>query len=255
MNGIVCHYTFTLLLRRDALAIFNNVYAYIHLDKASPSLWKSAARELQQASSVLPLCFCDLELEWSPTATATDSSDSGFGVCERLAGVDPVSELGRVSERWRYGVEGACHARAHAFRLLQQSKTSDPRADNEKHDSTHNFTACFDPAIVQEEAHRAYKTFKEVPADMLDPRAWHVIFSGHWLHSENIIRTEGRAYLLGLRHKLRSVCHLFKRHLTLVDNLGRALALCKGRGSSHLTNSTCRQSFALNFCQRQPQLH
>ena len=46
---------------------------------------------------------------------ATDSSEVGYGVCERELPVPLVSRTGRVCERWRYAVEGAVKAHMSAL--------------------------------------------------------------------------------------------------------------------------------------------
>lgn len=167
-----------------------------------------------------------LDLPWSPVVSATDSSEYGYGVCERKLDVPLISRTARTCEQWRFAVEGAVKARANALKL-------DPNCD------------CPPDTELYQEARVHERNFEEVHPYILRPADWHVVFKGEWQHQENILRTEGRALVSGVRHHLR--CRRFAgcRHLYLVDNLALALACCKGRGSSHLSNRTCQQLCAL----------
>lgn len=74
--------------------------------------------------------------------------------------------------------------------------------------------------------------FDEIDRDLLSRCDWRLIMHGPWSRQENIILTEARALLLGIRHKLRSAKAFAKRHTFLVDNLPLALAASKGRAGS-----------------------
>ena len=208
------------MVRRECLSVFSAVYKYIRSENPSGSLWRSAQREILQASSILPLMCTSLDLPWSSTIVATDSSEVGYGVCERVWTVRVPHQLaGLVNSGGTLLME--------LFRPgLTRSDTLD---EGERYDC----------------ARVCNSDFKEVGATVLDPSAWHVVFSGVWQHRENILRTEGRAMLSGVRHLLRCRRHAGLRHVLLVDNLALALACNKGRGSSSLTNGTCQQLCAL----------
>ncbi|CAE7706879.1 unnamed protein product, partial [Symbiodinium necroappetens] len=122
IEKIVGHFTFAMMVRREALSVFSSVYKYI---RASPC------------------------------------------------------------EQWRYSVEGAIKARANALGLKPEEHL---------------------PADLQQECARVCSSeFKEIPAGVLSFEAWHTVFSGAWDYHENILRTEGRAMISGIRHKLRAV--------------------------------------------------
>ena len=87
--------------------------------------------------------------------------------------------------------------------------------------------------------------FVEIDRQFLHPRHWHIIIQGKWLYKEIIMRTEGRALVLAVRHELRSIKNFGKNYLCLVDNLGLALSASKGRGKQWISNSTCRELAAL----------
>ena len=168
-----------------------------------------------------------IDLPWSSTVLATDSSDVGYGVCAREADGHLVAQTARTCEKWRYAVEGAVKARANALGLEAGDRDRDALRDD-----------C--ARLVQTD-------FKEVCPSLLDAAQWRVLFKGAWNFRENILRTEGRAMLSGVRHLLRTRRCAGQHYLLLVDNLSLALACCKGRGSSALANSTCRQLCALSI--------
>ena len=90
-------------------------------------------------------------------------------------------------------------------------------------------------------------TFAEVPAAMLgDESDWDLLLHGRWQEKENILRLEGRAHILGIRHKLRAQKHRCMDHLCLLDNMPLVLSLGKGRSSAPVLNQTCREHFALS---------
>ena len=81
------HLTFVGLLRREFLAVFGAVYALIsqHREREVP-IWPAVRRELQWASSLLPLLHRDLGAAWSDTVCVSDASPWGRGVVERGTG-------------------------------------------------------------------------------------------------------------------------------------------------------------------------
>ena len=226
VEKVLGHFTFAMLLRRETLSIFKFVYQYCHRDRPDKILWKYALKEILQASSLLPLMTANLSMPWDATLTATDSSEVGYGVCERTADPAAVAGTARCSEAWRFSVEGCIKARKSALGL------------DESGDGL--------PDLLQPECARTCeRDFREVHPNLLDASEWHIVFSGAWDFTENILRTEGRALVSGIRHKLRCRRSLGKRHVCLVDNLALALAVTKGRGRSQLSNRTCQELCAL----------
>ena len=227
IEKIVGHFTFAMMVRREALSIFSSVYKYIRASQPGPDLWHRARDEIVQASALLPLLSTSWALPWDATISATDSSEVGYGVCERSLAPAVVADCGRSCEQWRYSVAGAIKARANALGLKPEEHL---------------------PADLQQECARVCSSeFKEIPAGVLSFEAWHTVFSGAWDFNENILRTEGRAMISGIRHKLRALQSQQRRHLVLVDNLSLALGVCKGRSGSSLLNNTCRQVCALSL--------
>ena len=228
VEKIIGHFTFAMLIRRETLSVFSHVYRYCRSDRPNPAIWALAKKELMQASSLLPLMSSSMSGVWDTTVSATDSSDVGYGVCERHLPAPAVARTARTCEAWRYKVAGAIKARENALGLVDSGERL--------------------PHYLQDECARVCSSqFEEVQPFILDSTAWHTVFSGRWHYEENILRTEGRACISGVRHKLRSLRSCGRRHLLLVDNLSLALALTKGRGSSYIANRSCQQLCALSL--------
>ena len=117
--------------------------------------------------------FSDIGLPWDTALTAADSSEIGYGVCERIAPAVLIADTARCCEAWRYAVEGSVKARQSAFGLDADIEL--PLED-----------------LQYEVARLCNSDFKEVHPALLRDKEWHVVFSGQWEHSENILRAEGR---------------------------------------------------------------
>ena len=98
--------------------------------------------------------------------------------------------------------------------------------------------------------------FENLPSIILLPKsAWCVLFGGVWRKSLEILRGEGEAYVMGLRHACRSTESLGKRLLFLLDNMALVLGASKGRGSlptsTHLSRNLCHllATFTIPICQ------
>ena len=88
-------WTWAILPRRPAFAIFSSVYKFIRAaDRRIFSLWPSVTRELRLAIGLVPLLFADLGAKWSPTVIATDASSLGQGV---VASTFPSSVVGDMA--------------------------------------------------------------------------------------------------------------------------------------------------------------
>ncbi|CAK0861196.1 unnamed protein product, partial [Prorocentrum cordatum] len=111
------HITWTSLVRREALALLNTAYAFVEVNGVDlQELWPAVRRELWQVRRFLPLLACDLSAPWSSHVTCSDASEFGLGVCRRRAPRSEVARIGRVSERWRYRVDGFQRAQESALR-------------------------------------------------------------------------------------------------------------------------------------------
>eukprot|EP00974_Lingulodinium_polyedra_P078090 7562049-Lingulodinium_polyedra.AAC.1 len=54
-------------------------------------------------------------MPWAEEVTIADSSPTGFGVCYRPCEAAEVGRIGRLAEKWRFGVAACVRARAHAL--------------------------------------------------------------------------------------------------------------------------------------------
>ena len=204
LERLVGHYTFAMLVRRESLSVFSQVYRVISTLRAGRrcdrSAWRAARAELEMASSLLPLLRAPLSLPWSPIVYATDSSDSGFGICQRTMGSQRVAQVGKVAESWRYSFEDCVHARRSS--LLFDPTLLDPTdpAGSARH--------------IREEAAGLVAEFSEVGDDVLEFSRWSTVYSGRWLYQQDIVKTEGRALVWSARHKFRT-SHSFARGICI----------------------------------------
>ena len=87
----------------------------------------------------------------------------------------------------------------------------------------------------------------EVPASSVAASPWQVCMLGEFHTQEDIMRKEGRALVMAIRHLLRTRSNRHRHSLFLVDNLALALAVAKGRSGSPWLLSTCREITALSL--------
>ena len=238
LRSLVGHFTWVALLRREALSVCSAVYSFIDTGDPTGSaasseqrrLWPSVRRELHLMSALLPLLSLDARRPWSPIVYCSDAEGAGedhcggWGVCYKSAPAAQVAATGRVAERWRYDVEKYVAARRTDLVL---------RAFNGQLDSS------FAPGRLGEAPRPApvgpgppEGGFSPVPAELMGScRDWTIAASGRWKRREGIMRGEGRALVLAIRHALLSSRLHGARILFLVDNMALALGVGKGRGS------------------------
>ena len=232
---VVGHITWAMLLRREALAILNAVYAFARLGDEKVKLWGTVRCELRQVADLLPLFFCDTSLGWADKVMCSDSCDSGFGVLKRKVDVDTVAAWGRQSEKFRYLFEDSVGAREHALQ-------DDPeyRQDDEQ--------TYYDTAASRSDDSGFFTKFSEIDKAELSNDLWTHVYSAPWrVHGEDITYTEGKAALFAARHCLRDSTMHNRRIVLLIDNLGLVLALNKGRSSKPRIAKICRAFAALSL--------
>ena len=138
---------------------------------------------------------------------------------QRDLDVGLIARTGARAEQWRYQVESAVRARASALAAGDGRDLDDPR-----------------------------RNFEEVDKRMTHPfSSWSIAVRGRWALPEDIFRTEGRAAVLAMCHALRRSDQYGKHTLVLVDNLGLALSLGKGRCATTAGINTCRERLALSI--------
>ena len=249
LQVLIGHYTWSCLLRRPLLSILQSVYKFI--SKAGPHrmrLWTSVRRELFHASSLLCFAFVDARRPYGEMVAATDASGSssidagGFAMVEQPWDLALVRDTSKQGERWRYAIEDAICARAFSLESEPDAKTFD--------------SISFDASTgIGEIKHRSAPgtlkgttTFTAIGRDAIgDFEGWQLRVRGRFGTPENIMRLEGRALTMGLRHRLRALANRGKRWLCLCDNLSLVLSLAKGRSASPVLNSTIREVLCLSI--------
>ena len=116
MESVVGHCTWVSLLRREALGIFHQCYAFIRHDRSRlRTLWPGVRKELWRFRSLLPLLYTDIGADWHDTIYASDASPYGSGICYKRSSSCTAGAHGRHSERWRFQSKQAAAARSHAL--------------------------------------------------------------------------------------------------------------------------------------------
>ena len=103
MERLAGHLTCLSLVNRRTLSCFHTCYRYIrkHGDQVG-RLWQSCREELLAFYGLTPLLCSRWSRGWSCQVSASDSSESGFGVCASLWKKDDVAACGRLLERTRF---------------------------------------------------------------------------------------------------------------------------------------------------------
>ena len=218
---LVGHCTWAMMTRREGLSILNSCYAFIHhFGQKSGRLWPSVRQELDWVRSLLPLFRMRINCGWGEDVTASDSSTFGIGVCARKLDTATVSEIGSQSERWRYKFEEAMSARKRAL------ECGDDDYGRDRHDKTGEDDGQPISTFILDQG------FDEVPKEILNPKAWSVVWSRPWQFKANILNTEARALAWSIEHLLRANRCIGKRLLCLCDNMPVVLGCIKGRAKS-----------------------
>ena len=246
LRRLVGHYMWAALLRRESLSILAATYRFIDLaGDMEWRLWGSVRRELRWAVTLPPFLQSNVKRPWCPLVTATDAEGAGgvdcggWGVTKKRMDVKTVRELGSVSEKWRFDVEDAISARKQAFAseqdaMLEAIVMDTPRPTGARRVRKPPVRTCPVPAFVA-----------VAPSAIGDFDSWQLACRGRWSRAEKIVRTEGRALTIGLRHAVRTWSYMGSRLVILCDNLGLVLGLAKGRGTSAAVNACCREVGAL----------
>ena len=285
MNGktlekILGHIIWATLLRRECLSILRACYAYVsRCYHENGLLWPSVLRELRQISSVLPLLYCNMAQPWYMTVSASDASESGYGVVEKEVPLGIVHRWGRTRERDRFLDPGAINARDHALAALRPAGGSPSLSSSSSSLGASAVAAAASAgagppplpspppglAVASPAGHHCdhhqdpedlgrivqandfdhddilnCQVFNEIDKQVLTEDNWRLCIRGQWNRSENILMSEARALLMAVRHRLRNVSSFGQKHVFLVDNLPLALASGKGRANSRHLAYSCR---------------
>ena len=137
-----------------------------------------------------------------------------MGVCVSRWDLSLVADVGRLAERWRYAQEDFIGARASALGTMLTPESEAPIPDAPIVHGRHDMRV-HDPLLID-------TRFCEVPKHLLHPKRWKIIQSRKWAFKENILRTEGRAYIWCLRRAVRSV-KTHNKHILLAHPTAQPL--------------------------------
>lgn len=235
MQKLLGHAMFFSTLHRGGMSVFRSCYDFIEKGGESRMLNRRERQECTVFAGLIPLLYANIRRPWSEDLFCTDASPQGYGICERQLGCEAVGQLGRWNERWRFRrlppEEWAPRRRAMGL---------DPIADVE------TVLGDEDP-LPEGQDYVIDDDFPEVPLEVVDPSQWKTSLMGKWRTGEHITLKEGRALVLCLRRLVRSSRHRNKRHVILVDNLGLALSISKGRAKDFRMLRIAQQVAALSF--------
>ena len=160
---------------------------------------------------------------------------------------------GSCAERWKFSAEKFISARRSV--LVENERKTQKAAWLGLKDEHEENRVDLHPSLVG----RMQESFQSMPFDravfenvqsiMLQPKsAWCVLFGSVWRKPLEILRGEGKAYVMGLRHACRSTECRGKRLLFLLDNMALVLGASKGswwcaKPQPHLYQNLCLSLF------------
>lgn len=207
---LIGHCTHAFLLRKELLACFNAVYAFVReASEGQVKTWPSVRRELHWAKYLLCYCRRDLCLPASEPVMACDASEWGLGAFEaRRASVAVAHEL-RFSEAWRFPPGELAPREAARDRI---AAAADEKGERERTAGT----------VGSVERAACVGRVPVVGADVLGG-GWSVVMSSPWRFVESMPLLETRAALWCLRRQMRNLGHHRHRYLVLSDSLSCVL--------------------------------
>ena len=240
---LVGHITCSCLLRRPALSLINGEYGFARtFGPRSGRLRPAIAQEFKWIASLLPLLTCKLATPWSPWVCAADASGRAHG----SYGVTNAAATGCCAERWRFSAEEFISARRSALVELELGAQKASWLGVEYIWEASRVD--LHPSLVGDLRRRFRATpddravFENVPSTILQAKsAWCVLFGGVWRKPLEILRGEGKAYVIGLRHACWPAECLVKQLLFLLDIMALVLGASKGRGGTPNLNHTFRE--------------
>jgi hypothetical protein len=226
---LVGRWTWCVLVRRPALALFQRVYHFINVAGGRRfSLWPSVARELWQLIGILPLLEVRLDTPMFPRALATDASSFGGGIVSTPF----TPELHRqywplCSSRRVASTQVTLHSESN----LAAVRTLAAAAPGAAGDST-----------AVEDALASFSNFYS----HIESSPWSTILSVRWRDMEEHINSlELRAVLLAAHWLLSFPSSHRSRVYLLIDSTVAFYSLWKGRSSSVPLLRILRQISAL----------
>jgi hypothetical protein len=122
LEVLLGHFTFSMLLNRPALSVFNACYSFIRrYYRVRHTLWASVYDELRMATGLLPLLEVRWGQPWSPVVGCSDATPFGYAVQEATWDIQDVQAVSQWSERWRFKLGAGDDPRARALRHKNSS--------------------------------------------------------------------------------------------------------------------------------------
>ena len=238
LEVIVGHCTFAGLMNRQSLSVFHAVYKFIrrHYSQSAP-LWKSVRDELKAFSGLLFLLVQDWWRQWNGLVASSDSSLSGYGVCQAWWPKHEVAEVGRVLERTRFRRAAGHSARESAL----------VAAGFELKDDTWLRSSRSGHQLLLEAGWELDTGFPEVPAAGLVRRLWMPTMWGRWTHKEGILTLEARTVLKTLRRIALTRHGHSIRQLLLCDHMSVVLSIERFRSKNFKLLAIIRKIAAYCF--------
>ena len=101
LRSVMGEWTWAVLVRRPALAVFSSVYKFCKFAGARVvPVWRSVRKELVTIMDLVPLLFTCLSAGFSDRVLASDASTTGFGVCAAKVAVDTVADVAAQSHTY-----------------------------------------------------------------------------------------------------------------------------------------------------------
>ena len=94
---IVGHCTFCALICRGTLSVFHTVYRFIAVSYYEQSVvWDSVREELQAFCGLMCFLVADWALPWNNMVSASDASESGYGISVSYWDRSDVAAVGNI---------------------------------------------------------------------------------------------------------------------------------------------------------------
>ena len=223
LECLLGHCTYAGLVRREVLSVFSASYAFVQANYwERQEMWASVREELCCFRGLLIFLSSDWVLPWNRCVTASDASESGFGVTSTMIDATEVARVGRVAERSRFRLDLELAPRQ---RAMQRAGFVDDEG-----------AGPWRPSAPEEASAGAWaldENFDEVPAGWLDQARWSLCRSGVWSRAEGIAILEARAVLAAVRRLAQTRWGHDIRHVHLCDNMGVVLSICRSRSKDY----------------------
>ena len=193
-------------------------------------MWDSVYTELQCFLGMLPFLEVSLSLSWAPVAYEVDAGPKRTAVLTTSAEPKVLRILGRLAERGGWLLRDDPVAPGPLDEAIEERLTSSAVG------GSRDFARSLLP--------RSASAPQEVDDSWFSPDRWQVQFVHRLRRSEHNTISEVRAAVQAVRHFATSPRN-WHRRLAVLSDAGAAIGcLSKGRSSSVLANSLCRQAAA-----------